>query len=118
KGIDIPIWLKNLNEECSKWLKCEIDPLKIIHHYLQCLEVSQLDIPQIIQDQILSLKGWAGVLWQLETNSPWAPKKASTGTVVEYLAVRLMLNNIVAKNLNVENRLSEEDISPIEESKA
>ncbi len=44
-----------------------------------------------LTDQLLRLRGWAGMTWQMETNAEWAVRPAPRGTLVEYMAVRLLL---------------------------
>jgi uncharacterized protein YbcC (UPF0753/DUF2309 family) len=43
---------------------------------------------------LLALPGWAGMIWQLETNAEWAVHPAPAGTLREYLAVRLILDRL------------------------
>ena len=59
---------------------------------LSSLGVPVDGVDEFIQATLLALPGWAGMVWQLETNAEWTPQPAPPGSLVEYLAVRLLLD--------------------------
>ncbi len=46
-----------------------------------------------------ALPGWAGMIWQMETNAEWTLFPAPAGTLTEYLAVRLILDRLAASHV-------------------
>ena len=39
-----------------------------------------------ISQTLLALRGWAGMVWQMESNAEWAPHPAPEGSLIEFLA--------------------------------
>ena len=54
------------------------------------------DREEYLTQTLLALPGWAGMIWQLETNAEWAVHPAPAGSLVEYVAVRLLLERLRA----------------------
>ncbi len=62
---------------------------------LGALGISTDKIDDFVQSTLLALPGWTGMIWQLETNAEWTPQPAPQGSLIEYLAVRLLLDRAV-----------------------
>ncbi|AMV37033.1 hypothetical protein VT85_06350 [Planctomyces sp. SH-PL62] len=87
-------WLRPLPAELRRIEAAGLSPLASIAESLRLLGVSAAEAPKYIQSTLLALRGWAGVVWQMETNAEWAARPAPPGTLVEYLAVRLILERL------------------------
>jgi uncharacterized protein YbcC (UPF0753/DUF2309 family) len=59
---------------------------------LQELGVSSENLEDFLRDSLVPLRGWAGLLWQLETRGDRVATGVQPGTLLEFLAVRLLLD--------------------------
>jgi len=92
----VPHWLFGLKREITRLQREQISPLASIAESLQLLGVAAQDQDKFITASLLALRGWAGMIWQMETNAEWAVRPAPHGTLVEFLAVRLLLDRFAA----------------------
>lgn len=84
-------WLAELPAEIERIQRHNLTPLDLIDESLAALGVPDGHREEFITRSLLDLPGWAGMLWQMETNAEWTIEPAPHGTLVEYLAVRLIL---------------------------
>ena len=92
-------WLKKLPAELRRWQTEKLTPLDTIQESLDLLGVSANEQEHFISDTLLSLRGWAGMLWQLETRSDRALLPAPTGSLENFLAIRLLLDRLALEHL-------------------
>ncbi|HHK41004.1 MAG TPA: DUF2309 domain-containing protein, partial [Planctomycetaceae bacterium] len=71
-------------------------PLESIAESLEALGVSREETPAFIRQTLLALRGFAGMIWQLESRGDRAAEPVPSGTLIEYLAVRLILDRLAA----------------------
>ncbi|TWT97957.1 hypothetical protein Pla108_21120 [Botrimarina colliarenosi] len=69
----------------------EASPTGSIRRSLAALGVPAAEQEAFLQAELLKLRGWAGMIWQMETNAEWTARPAPRGSLVEYVAVRLLL---------------------------
>jgi uncharacterized protein YbcC (UPF0753/DUF2309 family) len=84
-------WLRGLPAELRRIEECRLSPLDVIDETLRRLGVADYEMEEYLTRTLLALRGWAGMLWQMETNAEWVVHPAPRGTLVEYVAVRLLL---------------------------
>ncbi len=72
---------------------------QIVSETLDWLQVPQEDWELFFRQTLLALPGWAGMLWQLETRPDRAHLGVATGSLLEFLAVRLLLERVAAERL-------------------
>lgn len=87
-------WLHELPRELERIAQEQLSPLEMIDESLRMLGVEASQRENYLQQTMLALRGWAGMAWQLETVADWAPRPAQRGTLVEYVAVRLLLERL------------------------
>jgi uncharacterized protein len=87
-------WLARLPEELARLEHGSISPLASVGESLADLGVNAEERPEFLAQTLHALKGWAGMLWQMETNGEWTVRPAREGTLVEYLAIRLILERL------------------------
>ena len=87
-------WLRGLPKELRRIEKAGLSPLESIEESLDLLGVPHAERGEYISQSLLALRGWAGMLWQMETNAEWTVHPAPPGTLVEFLAVRLILDRL------------------------
>jgi uncharacterized protein YbcC (UPF0753/DUF2309 family) len=84
-------WMRSLRRDLERLDDAGIGPLESIEESLQALGVGEQEQEEFLSATLLALRGWAGMIWQMETRSDRAVIAAPPGTLVEYLAVRLIL---------------------------
>ena len=90
----VEAWLGDLPLELERIAAARLSPLELIDESLQALGVPAAEQAAYLSQTLLALRGWAGMLWQMETNAEWTARPAPRGTLIEYLAVRLLLERL------------------------
>ncbi len=88
----LPGWMKGLSAELRRLRSRKVDPYESIRDSLDQLGVDTKERQSFVESTLLALRGWAGMVWQMESCAPWTPRPAKPGTLVDFLAVRLMLD--------------------------
>ncbi len=94
-------------EPCRQGLAAEIErlrgwhaqPIESIRESLCTLGYAEDQWPEVIQATLLSLRGWAGLIWNMESRPDRFARPAAPGTLLEYLAVYLILERLALKYL-------------------
>ena len=84
-------WLRGFREELVSIRNEETSPIQSIIESLDLMGVDDADSDEFITQALLSLRGWAGMVWQMETAAGWTVHPAPKGSLLEYLAVQLLL---------------------------
>jgi uncharacterized protein len=87
---ELPRILDELDEE--PW-----DPVSSITESLWELGVPAEEYDAFLQLTLLALGGWGGMLRQLETHAPWTPHPAPPGSLLDFVAVRLLLDRLAVQ---------------------
>lgn len=93
-GVSVTPLLSELRRETLRLRKQHVSPLASIAESLERLGVDARHRGSFITSTLLALRGWAGMVWQMETNAEWAPHPAPCGSLVEFLAIRLILDRL------------------------
>lgn len=88
----LPSWLKRLPEYLGRVKTESRDRLELIVELLQRLGIDEEEWDVFIEQSLLALRGWAGMIWQMESQTPWTPYPMPKGTLIEFLLVRLLLD--------------------------
>ncbi|MEQ8636597.1 DUF2309 domain-containing protein [Gimesia maris] len=91
------IELSGLRHEIQKLQSSGIGPLESITESLALLGVAEDERDEFISQTLLVLRGWAGMVWQMETNAEWMPHTAPPDSLIEFLAVRLLLDRLAVE---------------------
>lgn len=105
-------WLNSLKPEIDRLNREGIGPEASVFESLQLLGVPQSEWGEFIEATLLALKGYAGVIWQLEVRPDRQAVSATSGTLLEFLAIRLILERLALTtvangNLNFSGPISE-----------
>ena len=87
-------WMRDLPAQIKRIETLGLGPLEIIEESLQDLGINDSQREEFLSRTLLALGGWAGMIWQTETNAEWIVRPSPPGTLVEYLAVRLLLERL------------------------
>lgn len=99
-------WMAPLSEELEQIATSGKSPLEIIGGELDWFQIPPADTGEFITETLLALPGWGGMVWQMETNAEWTVRPAPVGTLVEFLAVRLLLEKLALAHGLAESGLS------------
>lgn len=91
--------LSDLRREVCRLQASATTPLESINESLRLLGVSAEEREDYIVQTVLALRGWAGMIWQMETNAEWAVHQAPKGCLVDFLAVRLILDRLAVQHV-------------------
>jgi uncharacterized protein YbcC (UPF0753/DUF2309 family) len=114
----LPSWLDGLREELARLKANSITPVESIEQSLDEFGIDADQRQPFITASLLALRGWAGMIWQMETNAEWAVRPAPSGSLTEFLAIRLLLDRYAAahvarEELGYEGRVSAlQDVLP------
>lgn len=90
-GFESP-WMQGLGAELNKLMESGTTPLESIAHSLETLGISPDSYEEVISATLLALRGWAGMIHQVEIRGDRVATPAPKGSVTEYLAIRLLLD--------------------------
>ncbi len=91
-----PDWRRlGLPAELARLEDNGVGPLDSIAESLRMLGVEEAEWEEFISATLLSLRGWAGMIRQMELRADRVRVPAPPGSVTEFLAVRLILKRIV-----------------------
>lgn len=87
-------WMRALPEEIRRIGESALTPMDSIVESLRFLGVPPDQWEAFLTASLLALRGWAGLLRQMEVRPDRVPLPAPTGTLIEFLAVRLILERV------------------------
>jgi uncharacterized protein YbcC (UPF0753/DUF2309 family) len=85
-------WRRGLAGELGRLADAGIGPLQVIHQSLDVLGVGPDEWDDFLSATLLALRGWAGMVRQVEVRGDRVVHPAPPGSLVEFLAVRLVLD--------------------------
>ena len=93
KALTAP-WRRELPHELRRVRERQLSPLESIADSLHQLGVEPDELESFLSATLLSLRGFAGMIWQLEQRGDRADRPTRPGTLIEYLAIRLILDRL------------------------
>lgn len=95
-------WLRGLREELLRLSRSGSGALQSIAESLQILGVREEEQETFITASLLSLRGWAGMIWQTETRGDRVFHPAPQGSLIGFLAIQLVLERLALSHLAAE----------------
>lgn len=95
-------WLRRLHEELVTLSKNNATAEESIEESLRELGINDTDREEFIIQTLLSLRGWAGMIWQLESGVDWVVHSIPKGSLIGLLAVQLILEKHAIRYLGDE----------------
>ncbi len=92
-------WMRPLAKELRRIETENITPLESVLESLEVLGVAPEDWTDFIESTVLALRGWTGMLWQMEVRDDRVAIPVAPGTLIEFVAVRLLLERVALKHL-------------------
>lgn len=105
-------WLRGLGAELRRLRSERVPPLESIRQSLEELGVPREEWADYLQEALLALRGFAGQIWQMEQRGDRVHWPAPAGSLVEFLAVRLLLDRyavayVVRQKFSYRGKLAE-----------
>jgi uncharacterized protein YbcC (UPF0753/DUF2309 family) len=88
------LWLRGLAGELRRLEDGQVGPLASIHESLELLGVPAAEWEEFVGATLLALRGWAGMIHQLETRGDRVVFPVPAHSLTEFLAVRLLLDRL------------------------
>jgi uncharacterized protein len=85
-------WLRGLAEELGRLEHDGIGPLASIRESLKILGVPAKEYESFISATFLALRGWGGMVGQIEARGDRVVRPIPRGSLIEFLAIRLLLD--------------------------
>jgi len=85
-------WLRGLNKEITRLEDRATTPLASILESLEILGVPEAEWDEYLTTTLLALRGWGGMVRQVELHGDRAVHPIPEGSLVEFLAIRLILD--------------------------
>jgi uncharacterized protein YbcC (UPF0753/DUF2309 family) len=95
----LPGWMQDAQRELGRIHAAGWGPLESIAESLKILGVSDEERESYLVATFLALRGWAGMIWQMETRSDRMARSATPGSLIGFLAIRLLLDRCALKAL-------------------
>jgi uncharacterized protein YbcC (UPF0753/DUF2309 family) len=92
-------WLRGLTAELGRLEDGGVDPLESIRESLDALGVGEGEWDEFLSATLLALRGWAGMVRFLQERGDRAVRPVPEGSLVEFLAVRLLLDRLALAHL-------------------
>jgi uncharacterized protein YbcC (UPF0753/DUF2309 family) len=87
----VPQWMRPALAELRKLGDSQFDSIAMIDETLRWQGVGEGELDETVVGSLLSLRGWAGMIWQMESAVPFLANPVPLGTLSEYLAIRMLL---------------------------
>ncbi|MCA9606988.1 MAG: DUF2309 domain-containing protein [Myxococcales bacterium] len=101
-----PAWATELDRELD--LARDRDAMEQVLHELALLDLPQELWPRLVHEALQALPGWAGMVNQLETRPDLAPGVVPPIALLDYLAIRLLLDRLAFSEVAREADLASE----------
>jgi uncharacterized protein YbcC (UPF0753/DUF2309 family) len=85
-------WLRGLARELGRLEDSHVSPLEAILESLELLGVAEKEWDRFLSATLLALRGWAGMMRQIEVRGDRVVRPVPEGSLIEFLAIRLLLD--------------------------
>jgi len=95
-------WLRPVAQEVQRIQQTSMTALESLEESLSLLGIKPHEKESFVRGSLLALRGWAGMIWQTEERPDRVYIPSRHGTLIEFLAVRLILERFALKWLSRE----------------
>ena len=92
-------WLRPVAKEVDRIDKQNQSAADSIQESLADLGVPEEQWADFIELTLVALRGWAGMIWQMEVREDRVARPAPVGSLIEFLAVRLLLERVALRHI-------------------
>jgi uncharacterized protein len=90
---------QGLGAELVRVRAAGLSPLEAIHESLDLLGVPESEWRERITAKLIALRGWAGLIHQMDVRSDRVARPVPKDSLIEFLALRLILERVACLNL-------------------
>ncbi|MFI5460022.1 MAG: putative inorganic carbon transporter subunit DabA [Isosphaerales bacterium] len=98
-------WMRRLAREAGRLEDEGIGPLDLIHESLVELGVTEPEWESFLSATLLALRGWGGMVQQIELRGDRVVRPVPEGSLTEFLAVRLLLDRFALASVPLVTRI-------------
>jgi uncharacterized protein len=91
-------WLSGLSRELTRLQNATIAPIESAHESLILLGIPEAEWEEFFSNTLLALRGWGGMIRQVEDRGDRVALAAPPGSLLEFIAVRLLLERVALSN--------------------
>ena len=92
-------WMRELRGELQRVQHAELSPFESIAESLDLLGVAADERERYVCQTLLALRGFAGMIWQVETRGDRVARPLAERSLIEFLAIRLILDRVALASL-------------------
>lgn len=92
-------WIDPLGGELRRIEEEGLTPADVIAESIDAFGITDAQTTEFLTRTLVALKGLGGMLWQLEVRADRVPYPVAEGNLVEFLAVRLLLDRLAATSV-------------------
>lgn len=112
-----PKWLSDVSEELERIRKNSLSLEQTMMDSMESLGIPEAEWEAFLASTALELKGWAGMIHQIESRPDKVFHPISQGSLLEYLAIRLILKKAIAGETKSQpDQLLKKDSSSIQKA--
>jgi hypothetical protein len=89
-------WLGGLTAEARRLLAGKVGPAEAVRESLDALGVAPAEWDEYLSATLLALRGWGGMVREVEARGDRVGHPIPAGSLVEFVAVRLLLDRVAA----------------------
>jgi len=90
-------WLRGMPDELERLIARQVGPMDSIRESLTLLGVAETEWDHFLSTTFLALRGWGGMIQQVEERGDRVAQPIPNGSLIEFLAVRLILDRFSVK---------------------
>lgn len=94
EGPPLDRWMAGLREELAEQEARNMSACDVVLESLELLGVDEPEWQEFLTETLLALRGWAGMIRQIETRPDRVPAYAPPATLLDFIAVRLVLERL------------------------
>lgn len=91
-------WLRGLSRELTRLKDARITPIESVFESLTLLGLPEAEWEEFFSRTLLALRGWGGMIQQVEDRADRVALAAPPGSLLEFMAVRLLLERLALSN--------------------
>jgi uncharacterized protein YbcC (UPF0753/DUF2309 family) len=92
-----PPYLTGLDQEFRRQERLGFSACDAVLDYLYSRQIGEANWADVLQDELLALPGWAGLMRRLEEDPGLAPHELVPCSLMDFLAVRLTMSGVAAR---------------------
>lgn len=96
-GLGLAWWMSGIDEEIARLRTAKIGALESIRQSLTALGVEREEIDDYLAATMLALRGWGGMIWHVEERADRVHHTIPHGSLIDFLAVRLILERFAVR---------------------